>query len=153
MMLLLILNIVDCLLYFIFFINSGHCTLYHMCGDNIDKVVKSRYIRFGQDKQQSIHYFNSYAVADRVDFTSLSDRIIPTLQTDPKQIALSLLPTPEDDRVLKHNICILMSRILFKHVDFFSLWFDGVIDWHIKHEFWEEMSKKSQIVSIYIVYV
>ena len=96
-----------------------------MCGDNIDKGIKSRYMRVGKDKPQEMHYFHSYAVADRLDFTSLSDQVIPTRQSDVKQIALSLLLTTEDDQALRHNIiCVLMSRILYQHCDFFNLSFD-----------------------------
>ncbi len=57
-------------------------------------------MRAGVKKPDSIHYFHSYAVADRVDFSTLSDEVIPTHQRDKKQIALSLLPSAEDDKVL-----------------------------------------------------
>ena len=105
-----------CFLYFDDYVHvfvTGQCTVYHVCGDNIDKGIKSRYMRVGKDKPQEMHYFHSYAVADRVDFTSLSDQVIPTRQSDVKKIALSLLPTTEDDQALRHNICVLMSRILY----------------------------------------
>ncbi len=117
-----------------------------MCGDNIDKGIKPRYMRV-RDKPQEIHYFHSYAVADHVDLTSLKDQVIPTQQTDAKQVAISLLPTAEDDKALKQNICELMSRIWYQHCDFFKLSFDGVINWHIKHDYWNEMSSKSAMVS------
>ena len=114
-----------CILYFDDYVHvfvTGQCTLYHVCGDNIDKGIKSRYMRVGKDKPQDFH---SYAVADRLDFTSLSDQVIPTRRSDVKQIALSLLPTTEDDQALRHNIiCVLMSRILYQHCDFFNLSFD-----------------------------
>ncbi len=122
-------------------------TLYHVCGDNIDKGVKSRYMRVGKEKPQEIHYFHYYAVADQVDFMSLSGQVIPTRQSDPKQFALSLLPTVEDDKALRENICELISRVLYQHCDFFNLSFDGMINWHIKHEYWNEMSSKSVVVS------
>ena len=58
-----------------------------------------------------------------------------------------LLPTPEDDMVFRTNICILMSRILYQNMEYFKHSFDPVIDWHIKHEFYDEMSTKSTVVS------
>jgi len=78
-------------------------------------------MRAGVNKPDSVHYFHSYAVADRVDFTSLSDKVIPTLQHDKKQLAMSLLPAPEDDEALQDNIVIQMSRILFENMEFFRL--------------------------------
>ncbi len=102
-------------------------------------------MRVGTSKPESIHYFHSYAVADRIDFTTLSDQVIPTLQRNAKQVALSLLPTPEDDLAIRENI---ISTILYENI---NLCFDGVVDWHIKHQFYDEMSTKSKVVSILIV--
>ncbi len=121
--------------------------MFHLCGDNLDKGIKPRYMRIGTSKPDSIHYFHSYAVADRIDFTTLSDQVIPTLQRNAKQVALSLLPTPEDDLAIRENICILISRILYENMGFFNLCFDGEVDWHIKHQFYDEMSTKSKVVS------
>ena len=46
---------------------------------------------------------------------------------------LQLLCYPKciDDVILKDNIAVLVSRILFKYLDFFNLSFDRVIEWHI----------------------
>ena len=44
-------------------------------------------------------------------------------------------------------ISILISRVLFENVKYFNLTFDGVIKWHIGHDYWEEMSFKSVVVS------
>ena len=65
------------------------------------------------DKAQCFHYFHSYAVADWIDFTRLSDEVIRTHQRVVKQVALSLIPTPEDDMSLRNNI-MLISRNLLK---------------------------------------
>lgn len=128
----------------------GSLTLYNLCGDNLDKCIKQRYMRVGCKKPDSIHYFHSYAVADRVDFNHLCDQVIPTLQRDAKQLASFLLPTLDDDAALCNNICVLMSRILYANMEFFQHSFDGVVDWHIKHEFFDEMSTCSKVVSIEI---
>ena len=34
-----------------------------------------------------------------------------------------------------------------KHLKFFKLSFDDLVQWHIKHPFYEEMSSKSTVVS------
>ena len=101
-------------------------------------------MKVSDNKPDTIHYFHSYAVADRIDFSNLSDQIIPTQQRDAKQVAASLLPTPDDDVAVRDNIHVLMSRILCENMGFFKLSFEGVVDWHIKHE----MSTKSTVVSI-----
>ena len=126
----------------------GNSTLYHLCGDNIDMSVKQQYMRIGSSKPDSIHYFHFYAVADRIGLSNISDQVIATQQRDSGLIVASLLPTPEDDVALRDNICVLMSRILCEHVEFFKFTFEEVVDWHIKHEFYDEMSPKSIVVSI-----
>ena len=108
----------------------GQVTLFHLCGDNIDHTIKQRYMRVGKSRQDEIHYFHSYAVCDRIDFSHMSERVVPTLSQDPEQIALSLFPTPEDDQAIRKNMCTLMSRIIYENMDFARLTFDKVVDWH-----------------------
>ena len=122
--------------------------MYRLCGDNIDKGIKQRYMRVGKQGLDAIHYFHSYAVSNRVDSTGMGERVIPTGQKDQHQIALSLLPSADDDDVIRNIISILLSRFLVKSVAFFKMSSDGVVNWHIKHQFYEEMSKKSDVVSI-----
>lgn len=104
-------------------------------------------MRVGDSKDQDKHYFHSYAVADRIDFSMLSDKHVPASIKDQRQIALSLLPTLEDDMNVRNNICTLIARALFENMKFFTMTFDGVVNWHIKHKWHEEMSKKSVVVS------
>lgn len=123
----------------------------HLCGDNWDKGMKQRHIRVGVKKIESIHYFHSYAVFDRADFTDYSSQVIPTQQCDPDQISISLFPTADDDAAIRDNICVILSRVMYNNLSFFRLSFDGIIDWHIKHEFYE-MSRKSEIVRIFLLH-
>ena len=129
------------------FCSEDKVPFFHICGDNIDKTIKQRYMRVGKSASNEIHYFHSYAVSDRIDFSDLSETVIPTTMQDPRQIALSLLPTPEDDQAIRNNMCILMSRIIFENMEFAKVTFDGVVNWHIEHEFYKEMSGKSSVVS------
>ena len=99
-------------------------------------------------KTRSIHYFHSYAVADRIDFSSLPETTPPLPIVDVQQLAASLLPSSDDDVALRKNFATLVSHILFGNIDFFKLTFDGVVEAHIKHEFFEQMSRKSDVVSI-----
>ena len=123
-----------------------HLTMYRLCGDNIDKTVKQRYIRSDKTGTESIHHFHSYAVSDRIDFSDMSEILPATGVTDPQQLALSLLPSPEDDAAMRNNISILISRVLVNNLDFSKLSFDKVVDWHIKHDFYQQMSTKSDVV-------
>ena len=122
-------------------------TMYRLCGDNIDKTVKPRYMRSDSHKTESIHYFHSYAVANRVDFSDLSERTPPLPSVDLWQLASSLLPSPDDDATMRNNFATHVSRVLVNNIDFFKVTFDGVVDWHIKHQFYEQMSRKSDVVS------
>ena len=39
---------------------------FKLCGDNIDKTVKARYMNSDEGFNRSLHYFHSYAVLDRI---------------------------------------------------------------------------------------
>ena len=72
----------------------------------------------------------------------------PSEPTDTAQIALALLPTAEDDKILRTNIAINVSHVLVKNLVYFKLTYDGVVQWHIQHQFYKEMARKSEVVSI-----
>ena len=119
---------------------------FKICGDNIDKNVNSRYLRL-ERQNTSLHYFHMFAVQNRINFSEQNDQC-PVFQPDAvKDIAKSILPSLHDDQELKKNIGIIVSRILVKHLKFFKLSFDDLVQWHIKHPFYEEMSSKSTVVS------
>lgn len=119
---------------------------FKLCGDNIDKTVKRRYLR--SDKGNlSLHYFHSYAVLDRIDVSCLSESPLPTCLNSPDKIAESLLPSLSDDSSMKTDFAILVSRVLAKHLEFFSFGFQDVVQWHISHKFSMQMAKKSTVVS------
>lgn len=118
---------------------------YTLCGDNIDKNIRRRYQR--SDKSTiSIHHFHMYAVKNRVDFSSESNEY-PTCNLSEKEKALSLMPTINDDLHMKKTIAILISRVLVNHMEFFKFSFSDVVCWHIKHQYYKEMSAKSTVVS------
>ena len=121
--------------------------IYTLCGDNIDKTIKRRYLWTDSNATAtSLHYFHFYAVKDRIDFSDLGEKAI-LCDADQLQLALSLHPSPEDDMAIKRNICILISRILYNNLDFIKVAFDGIVEWHIEHSFYKEMPKKSNVMS------
>ena len=116
---------------------------FKIVGDNLDKYVKPRDMRI--DAQAStLHYFNMYAVRDRLDTSQLQDSgSLP----DPTTIQIEkILPTEADHKILLSNFAILVCRVLMKHMPFFAKFGSGV-ERHIRHVYSEEMSKKSEVVS------
>lgn len=87
-------------------------TMYRLCGDNIDKTVKPWYMWSDTHKTKSIHYFHSHAVANRVDFSDLSERTPPLPSMDLWQLASSLLPSPDYGVTMRNNFATHMSRLL-----------------------------------------
>ncbi len=73
------------------------CLGYRFCGGNIDKTIKTRYMR--SDKQNvSLHYyFHSYAVLNRIDTSQFSETVPDTSKLNIETVANSLLPCVADD--------------------------------------------------------
>ena len=120
---------------------------YKLVGDNLDKSVKARYMRIGGSRNQSLHYFHSFAVLDRVDFSGLPDIHPQLCLNSPNKRALSMFPSTEDDNALKQLFVTHVSRILATHMPFFKLLFEDIVEWHIQHKYYSEMSTKSEVVS------
>ena len=116
---------------------------YKLVGDNLDKHMKPREMRIDA-QSQSLHFFNAYAVRDRVNTSSVSDRPVhPDITTANVE---HLLPTATDDKAIADNFIILIGRILVKYMPFFTHFASGV-EKHIRHEYYKEMSQKSVVVS------
>ena len=91
------------------------------------------------DRQtQSIHYFHSYAVRDRIDMSGLSD-IQPASKPSMSEVISKVLPTAHEDSLCPVLLCSNMK--------YFKWTFAGCIDWHINHRHSHEMSRKSEVVS------
>lgn len=121
---------------------------FKLVGDNIDKHVKPREMRV-DIQAQSLHFFNIYAVRDRVDVSHLPDA--PALP-DPDAINVeAVLPSPEDHEAILRNFTILAGRVLKKYMQFFTNFAFGLAR-HIKHQYYEEMSQKSEVVSIVLCF-
>lgn len=121
---------------------------FKLVGDNIDKGVKPRFIRAEKFANRSLHYFHSFAVLNRVDFSHLSDAVPDNAHIDTFEMASSLLPSREDDKALRELFIIHVSRVLATHMEFFKFSFDGIIQWHLKHKYNEEMARKSTVVCL-----
>ena len=99
------------------------------------------------DKQtQSLHYFHSYAVQDRVNCSNLAD-IPPSIEPTAKDVISKVLPSDEGDSIIHDEFAILVARIMCKHMTFFQSSYADVVDWHIEHKFSKQMSQKSEVVN------
>ena len=94
-----------------------------MVGDNLNVTVTPRDMRSDRQKCQ-LDYFQMYAVKDRIDFSEFSEEP-PSVSPHPP--LHELLPTGEDDKVMLSNFGILITRMLVKHIPFFSAVFSDVV--------------------------
>ena len=114
-----------------------------LVGDNFDKNIKPQDMRI-DNQTKSLHYFHVYDVRDRIDLTDYDDEE-PT--PDISSISIDrILPSADDNLALCTNYSILIARVLRKHMPFFKE-FGAGLERHIRHEYYEEMSAKSEVVS------
>lgn len=131
-------------------VNEVQWNGFKIVGDNIDMNVVPRHKRI--DKQtKSLHFFQTFAVRDRLDLSSASEDPNPFLYKPVSELPINdLLPSVSDDMTLLNNISILIGRILVKEVRYFSDTFHDVTTKHMKHMHYQEMSKKSETVSSFL---
>ena len=118
--------------------------MYRLNGDNIDYNEVSRYQRSSAGNK-SQHFFQYYAVKDRINFTHLSTIPPDVSALSKNELCQSMLPSVDDDVAIKHNITCLVARVLCEYVPFFKHTY-GVVERHIKHEYYKRMSSKSEVV-------
>lgn len=115
---------------------------FKIVGDNIDKTVRPRHQTL-EKRTQSLHYFHSFAVKDRIDMSCISD-VKPGLSLSSP--LMTLLPTEHDIENLKENCTVLASRVLAQYIPAFQQFKESVAK-HIPHQYQQEMSCKSDVVS------
>ena len=59
-----------------------------------------------------------------------------------------VLPNAADKQNIMHNFTLLVARQLCDHLKYFRENYHDVVPKHIEHQYYEEMCKKSHIVSI-----
>ena len=120
-------------------IASATLPTFKIVGDNIDKTVKPRFMR-SDCQSKDLHFFHHFAVQDRVDMSTLSDKP-PSPPSSLDSLPESLLPSKEDNKILAENFAIHISRILATHLEFFK---DsrGTITRHIQHDYSKKMAQK-----------
>lgn len=109
---------------------------YKLVGDNVDKRVKARYTRYNKKYSRDMHYHHYYALRDRIDISGISDTIQDCLFH-----SSDVLPTTQF-----HDTNSRISRVIVDNQKYFTCYSDAVTS-HIQHDFYEQMSSKSDIVS------
>ena len=96
------------------------------------------------NQTRSLHYFHCYAVRDCLNLDSYDSSVSAPDQTS---IDLEvLLPSAEDMKEMRHDMAILIVRTLKKYMPYFAKHGKG-LERHITHQFYGEMSQKSEVVS------
>lgn len=99
---------------------------------------------------RSLHYFHTYAVRDRIDVTHVED--CPSLPSLESIDVSTILPTKQDQKAMKVLFGIHVARVLRKYMPFFTKFGDG-LKRHITHQFLKEISQKSEVVSVELIYL
>lgn len=94
-----------------------------------------------EHQTKSLHYVQSYAVRDRLDFSAFSKEARTEVDL------FDIIPDGSDYQLLKANFTTLVSRIIVKHMPFFSADCRGIPQQHIPHKYSRQMSSKSEVVS------
>ena len=115
---------------------------FKLVGDNLDKHVKPRHMTMNK-QCQSLNYFHSYAVKDRINLSQYSSN---SSCIDIGRDVLNLLPSNEVHMKLLKNIRVLVARILVDNVPVFQLYFEDAVERHITHTYSFQMSQKSEVV-------
>ena len=124
-------------------------TTYSLMIDNLDTNIKPHFKRIGSDIEQSLHYVHFLAIKDRISqFNQLSTAPYHTCMNSTEKMALQLLPSIESDRELKNNIIMNVARVVVAYIPYFQFSCSDIVDWHKEHQYYKEMSTKSDVVHI-----
>ena len=99
--------------------SSSNARTYRFNGDNMDYTEIPRHQRSDVGKK-SQHYFQSYAVKDRIDFSHLSSKPLDVSKISREQLSLSMLPSSQDDEAIRRNMIVLVARVLCDNIPFFN---------------------------------
>ena len=129
-------------------------TTFALMFDNLDTNVNPRFKRKGLENDQSMHYVQCLAVRDRIsEFSQLSTSPYHTCMNCAEKMALQLLPTIDSDSELKDIMMMIVARTLVTYVPYFQFSCSDIVDWHKQHQYYKEMSTKSDVVCALCVYM
>ena len=95
-----------------------------------------------EDRQtKSIHYFQIYAVKDRVDLSNRSDEPRSPGKNPPLS---ELLPSTQDKRALLANLTTIITRLLAEYMPVIKENFGDTVTQHIPHPYSSLQAQLSQ---------
>ena len=94
-------------------------TGFRIVGDNIDRSLRPRHQTL-DSRTRSFHYFNSYAVLDRCNFSAFDDCNISLVSLSDFDVK-SLLLSSSDLQQLHQNMAVIVWRILTEHLTSISI--------------------------------
>ena len=130
---------------------SEDVTSFVIVGDNLDKDFRPRHMTLDRQVRPE-HMFHYFGVKNRVvSRHPLSDNT-PTCHLDDLGPG-DFLPSVNDSLQLRENYVTLICRMALQKFPFFKKFFSDVVPQHIPHQHSKAMATKSQVVSIYYVYM
>lgn len=112
--------------------------------DNVNQKIGVRHHVRGK-KNTMLNMVQSYATLERIGTQGLSNQL-PSAD-DIRNITVSdLLPSQEDENLLKSELSSLVSRTLCTYMDAFA---NLDVEWSIPHQYSIESRQKSEIVSLF----
>lgn len=125
-----------------------HPPTFQIMADNLDLMVKVEHMS-ASSQNNSIHWFNSNAVKNRVLVNHLSnDNLVKSvLELENVEFLLS----PEDNEAYLHNITALETPAVVRNIPALSQLKDLVVK-HIPHEYSDVVKEKSAQVSINLTF-
>lgn len=115
--------------------------------DNVNKNVVPRNTT-SEQQTKSLHYVHMYRVEDRISIGHLShDPPERSTSIFSAEVFKSVLLSPNDNETMANYFSLLVSRVLVTHMHFFNMTFADVVDWHIPHQFSQNMAKALMVVS------
>jgi len=125
-----------------------HPPTFQTMADNLDLVVKVEHMS-ASSQNNSIHWFNSNAVKNRVLANHLSNDNLVKFVLELENV--EFLPSPEDNEAYLHNITALETRVVVRNIPALSQLKDIVVK-HIPHEYSDVVKEKSDQVSINLTF-
>ena len=86
-------------------ITGSQSKSYKDVGDNLDKNIRPSFQRI-HHQTKSVHYFHTFAVKDRIDFSDLSESVPHNVKISLK----NLLPGPADLTSLLDELQVIVAR-------------------------------------------
>ncbi|XP_062602465.1 uncharacterized protein LOC134264190 [Saccostrea cucullata] len=120
--------------------SKGYCLVW----DNVGKMV--RVSRQSSERQNKMLLWAlSYCVENRIATCHMNDQIVTRAIDIPLE---KFLPRQADFKEVRQRMTVIVARIIVQEIPFFKEHFMDCVPKHIRHKFWRESSKKSNVINL-----